>query len=210
MNGQHYSIIRISDPELRSQITALQPANPQIGTCSEYWIFVADLYKARLCTEAYGGTFIAAGDAESLITAVTDTALAAENAVIAAESLGYATCFTGGIRLIAKELIDLLKLPVHTFPIVGLCIGTPDIDMPLKPRLPRQAVFADNHYPDSQTLANTLADYEQTMTQFGEAREKLPYREKFARFYSQHYAADNQHLLPTQGWLTHHAEQHTD
>lgn len=202
MNGQHYTIINITSPELRAEITALQPANPQIGTCSTYLVFVADLHRAGLCSRAYGGTFSAAGEPDSLITAVTDTALAAQNAVVAAESLGYATCYTGGIRNIAPELIELLSLPANTFPVFGLCIGTPDIEMQLKPRLPENTVYAENRYPEEQTLSDGLEQYERTMTAFGEAREKFPYREKFARYYSSTYAPKNIPLLRTQGWLT--------
>ncbi len=202
MNGQHYTIINITSPELRAQITALQPANPQIGTCSTYLVFVADLHRAGLCSRAYNGTFSAAGEPDSLITAVTDTALAAQNAAVAAESLGYATCYTGGIRNIATELVALLGLPENTFPIFGLCIGTPDIEMQLKPRLPENTVYAENRYPEEQTLSDGLEQYERTMTAFGEAREKFPYREKFARYYSSTYAPKNIPLLQTQGWLT--------
>lgn len=55
MNGQHYTIIRITDPALRQKIAAAQPNNPQIGTCGEYWIFVADARRAMLCSQAAGG-----------------------------------------------------------------------------------------------------------------------------------------------------------
>ncbi|OSI21270.1 nitroreductase family protein [Neisseria dumasiana] len=202
MNGQHYAIINITSPELRRKIAELQPANPQIGTCGTYLIFVADLHRADLCSRAAGGSYSAAGEPDSLITAVTDTALAAQNAVIAAESLGYATCYTGGIRNIAVELVDLLKLPKNTFPIVGLCIGEPDIEMKLKPRLPEQVVYSENVYPADTVISDGLLHYEQTMTEFGEAREKLPYREKFARYYSNTYAPNNIPLMKQQGWLT--------
>lgn len=50
MNGQHYSIINITDPALRAQIVALQPGNPQIGTCSTYLLFIADLHRAGLAS----------------------------------------------------------------------------------------------------------------------------------------------------------------
>lgn len=202
MNGQHYAIINITSPELRQKIAALQPANPQIGTCGTYLVFVADLHRADLCSRAAGGSYAAAGDPDSLITAVTDTALAAQNAVVAAESLGYATCYTGGIRSIAVELSGLLKLPKNTFPIVGLCIGEPDIEMKLKPRMPEQVVYAENVYPDDAVVSDGLAEYEKIMTEFGEAREKLPYREKFACYYSNTYAPENIPFMRQQGWLT--------
>lgn len=203
MNGQHYTIINISSPDLRAAISALQPNNPQISECAVYLIFLADLHKADLCRQAQAESSFAAaaGAPDALITAVTDCALAAQNAVVAAESLGYATCFTGGIRQIAPQLTELLGLPAHTFPVVGLCIGTPAVEMRIKPRLPRAAAYAENRYPNDADLAGHLADYEQTMTQFGEAREKLPYRQKFARFYTQAYAPDNIALMQSLGWL---------
>ncbi|MDO4905891.1 MAG: nitroreductase family protein [Lautropia sp.] len=203
MNGQHYSIIRITDPELRQRIVAHQPNNPQIGTCAEYWIFVADARRAMLCSHAAGGTFAAVGTPDTLITLTTDAALAAQNAVVAAESLGYGTCFTGSIRLINPELVEWLGLPPHTYPLFGLCIGKPSVDMRLKPRLPQPAVVAENAYPTDGALAEELEVYEDTMTAFAESREKFPYREKFARYYSQEYAPRNIGLLHSQGLLTH-------
>lgn len=203
MNGQHYSIIRITDPALRAQVVAAQPLNPHIGTCSEFWVFVADAHRAELASRACNGSFAAVGTPDTLITLSVDTALAAQNAVVAAESLGYATCPIGGLRLMAPQLVSWLALPKHTFPLFGLCIGIPDIDMPLKPRLPQQAVVFENRYAADEQLAQNLADYECTMTGFGEAREKLPYREKFARYYSQTYAPANLALLKQQGFLTH-------
>ena len=201
MNGQHYTLLNIADPALRAQIAELQPNNPQIAECALYLIFIADLHKADLCRQTYEGSFAAAGTPDAFMTAVTDASLAAQNALIAAESLGYATCFTGGIRLIAPQLVELLGLPEHTFPLFGLCIGSPAVEMRLKPRLPRAAVYAENRYPSDETLLDNLAAYEQTMTDFGEAREKLPYREKFARFYSNPYAPDNIELMQQMGWL---------
>ena len=38
MNGQHYTIINITSPKLRTRIAALQPANPQIASCSTFLI----------------------------------------------------------------------------------------------------------------------------------------------------------------------------
>lgn len=193
MNGQCYSIVRVTDRAVREAVLALQPRNPQIGTAAEFWVFVLDLYRMRLC----GADEAVLADTESLLTAATDTALAAQNAVVAAEALGYATCFTGTIRGVARELSALLGLPRHTFPLVGLCIGSADAVMRVKPRLPQAAVVFENRY-DTE-LQGLLADYERTMLDFAEARETLPWREKFARFYAGHYAAGNGGLRAEQG-----------
>ena len=144
MNGQHYSIINVTDSALRQQIVDLQPRNPQIGQCSVFLVFVMDGYRSYLASEAEGGSFEGFTDPDTFITLSVDTAMAAQNAAVAAESLGYATCPIGGLRLIAKDLIHLLNLPKYTYPIFGLCIGKPSVDMRVKPRLPKPAVYFDN------------------------------------------------------------------
>lgn len=93
-------------------------------------------------------------------------------------------------------------MPAYTYPLFGLCIGKPAVEMQVKPRLPQQAVVAENRYPTDKLLSTALANYEATMTAFGEKREKFPFREKFARYYSQEYAPRNTKLLRDQGLLT--------
>ena len=200
MNGQHYSIINVTDSALRQQIVELQPRNPQIGQCSVFLVFVMDGYRSYLASEAEGGSFEGFTDPDTFITLSVDTAMAAQNAAVAAESLGYATCPIGGLRLIAKDLINLLNLPKYTYPIFGLCIGKPSVDMRVKPRLPKPAVYFDNQY-QAETLPQQLADYEQTMLEFAEKREVKPYRQKFAGYYSQPYVADGKVWLTEQGFL---------
>lgn len=199
-NGQHYSIINITDPVLRAKIVELQPRNPQIAQCSVFLVFVMDGYRAFLSSQAYGGSFDGFRDIDTFITLATDTALAAQNAIVASESLRLATCPIGGLRMIAKELVELLNLPKYTYPTFGLCIGQPAVEMRKKPRLPRRAVYFENRY-QPQHLADDLATYEQTILDFAEAREKLPYRQKFANYYSQPYVAYAEDLLNQQGFL---------
>lgn len=200
-NGQHYSIINVSDPSLREKICKIQPRNPQIAQCSVFLVFVMDGYRSRLASDAYDGSFAGFGDADTLLTLATDTAMAAQNAIVAAESLGYGTCPIGGLRMVAKELVDLLDLPKYTYPVFGLCIGKPAVEMRLKPRLPKQAVYFENRY-NADNLAQDLAEYEQTILDFAEPREKLPYRQKFANYYNQPYVAYAEDLLQSQGFLS--------
>lgn len=201
MNGQHYSIINITDPELRQKIVELQPRNPQIAQCGVFLVFVMDGYRSYLDSQAYEGSFEGFSDVDTLITLATDTALAAQNATVAAESLGLATCPIGGLRMVASDLIELLQLPKYTYPVFGLCIGKPAVEMRVKPRMPKQAVYFENTYK-TENLAQDLANYEQTMLDFAEPREKLPYRQKFANYYSQPYVAQEEQWLKQQGFLT--------
>lgn len=197
MNGQHYSIIRITDPAQRAAVGALYPNNPQLISASECWIFVGDLHRMKLSSEAYGGSFEGASGTESLLVMGIDAALAAENAAVAAESLGYGTCFVGSVRQKADELIQLLQLPKYTFPLFALVMGKATVEMQIKPRLPQTAVCFENVYHTE--VSEDLVDYEQTMSAFGEAREKFPWREKFSRYYHQTPLAENRETWIAQG-----------
>ena len=73
--------------------------------------------------------------------------------VVAAESLGMGTVFLGSLHNDAQQIIDLLGLPEYTFPAVGLAVGWPNQEPQLKPRLPKEVMYMENHY---QALENPL------------------------------------------------------
>ncbi len=55
-----------------------------------------------------------------------DAALAAQNAVVALESLGLGTCYIGAIRNDPETVARELALPEGVFPVFGLTVGFPD------------------------------------------------------------------------------------
>lgn len=57
--------------------------------------------------------------------AVTDTAIAAQNAVVAAESFGIGSCYIGDIMENCEEQRKLLQLPEYVFPAVMIVFGWP-------------------------------------------------------------------------------------
>mgnify|MGYP002225984529 CR=1 FL=1 len=57
--------------------------------------------------------------------AVTDTAIAAQNAVVAAESFGIGSCYIGDIMENYEKQRRLLNLPDYVFPAVMLVFGWP-------------------------------------------------------------------------------------
>ena len=57
--------------------------------------------------------------------ACCDALIAAQNAVIAAESLGIGSCYIGDIMEQAETHAELLGLPRYTFPVAMLCFGRP-------------------------------------------------------------------------------------
>ena len=60
-----------------------------------------------------------------LMLAVTDAAIAAQNAVVAAESFGIGSCYIGDIMENCATQRSLLHLPDYVFPAVMLVFGWP-------------------------------------------------------------------------------------
>ncbi len=86
-------------------------------------------------------------DALLFLLGMQDAALMAENMGIAAESLGMGSCFLGGIPFNSKALIENFKLPPRVFPMVGLTMGYPAENPPMRPRYPLDFVLFEDEYP---------------------------------------------------------------
>ncbi len=143
--AQAYSIIRIDNKETRLAFFHLTKGQEHILHAPLFLVFVADLERARKSTMLYHET-MDEGGAESFIIATVDTALMAQNMLVAAESLGLGGVYIGGIRNEPTLVKDLLHLPNNTFPIFGMCLGYPDENHEIKPRLPVDVIFKNETY----------------------------------------------------------------
>ncbi len=126
---QLYTILDITDPALKEALAESCDHQPFIAKAPLVLVFCADCkkwYDAYLeagCTPRTPGV----GD---LMLAVTDAAIAAQNAVVAAEALGLGSCYIGDIVENAEEVAELLDLPPYTMPLSMLIIGTPRKERP--------------------------------------------------------------------------------
>lgn len=85
------SIIRITDPALRERLVPLTGGQQHVAQAAEFWVFCADFNRhLQICPQAQLGL------AEQLLIGVVDTALLAQNALTAAESLGLGGVYIGG------------------------------------------------------------------------------------------------------------------
>jgi len=98
---------------------------------------------------------------------VIDAALAAQNAVSAAESLGLGTVYIGAMRNRPEEVAAELQLPPRVVAMFGLCVGTPDPDQPaaVKPRPPQSVVLHNETYSLPAQAAG-LETYDTAMSAF--------------------------------------------
>ena len=97
---QGVTIIRITDPHKRAdKFSKLAGGNQSqiISSAPEFLVFCADLNRSTRCCHKHG-TSPTEGFMEQFIIATVDTALYAQNVVVAAESKGLGICYIGAIR----------------------------------------------------------------------------------------------------------------
>lgn len=111
-----------------------------------YFIICVDCHKLERFMAQRGWQRIT-NDLSLLLFGIQDAAYAAENMVIAAESLGLGSCFIGGVAYCAAEIADQFKLPPRVFPLVGLTMGYPAEDFPPRPRYPLWFTLFEDEYP---------------------------------------------------------------
>lgn len=156
---QCVSIIRVTDSAMRQQIMQWCSNQEYVYSAPEFWVFCVDFAKhAEIFPDAQLDW------AEVLLIGAVDTGIMAQNVLASAELLGLGGVYIGSLRNQMEKVGELLQLPKHTLPLVGMCLGYPNQDPPLKPRLPQELMFFENHYQplDKQKLAEfdqVTADY---------------------------------------------------
>lgn len=151
-NQQLYTILDIADPELKAQLSESCDHQPFIATAQMVLIFLAD------CRKWYNA-FLAAGSAPrqpgagDLLLAVSDANIAAQNAVVAAESLGIGSCYIGDIMENCETHRRMLNLPAYVFPAAMLVFGYPtqqQLEREKPQRVAMHHVVHENAYRDME------------------------------------------------------------
>lgn len=184
---QPYCIIQITDSSKRQQIADLAGPQQKVHECGAFFVICADLRKHMLITKRAGTEYTTG--LEAFLVGAVDASLFAQNFNLALESLGYGTCYIGGIRNDLPQLNDILNLPEGVLPLYGLCAGVPDESPSHRPRLAPEAMLFTNEYPsDEETLAY-IDQYDTLYKQYLTDRGAPPatWSESIAKKYS--YAA---------------------
>lgn len=139
-----YTILDITDPELKQKLSVSCDNQPFIATAPMVLVFCADYRRWYdvFCDRVEEVRKPSMGD---LFLAEADTLIAAQNAVVAAHSLGLGSCYIGDITENFEYHRELLKLPRYVVPAAMLCIGYPTEQQLRRPKPPRHAVSALVH-----------------------------------------------------------------
>lgn len=201
-NMMLYSIVQVTDQEIKDRLAITCDNQPFIARAPMVWLFLADYQR-------WFDYFITAGTEElckekqvpmrrpeegDLFLACCDALIAAQNAVIAAESFGIGSCYIGDIMEQYEIHKELFNLPQYTFPIGMLVFGYPTREQMKRPyttRFDEKFILFENRYRrlDKEELEEMFAEREEQMSK-GKPQEGIAnfgqamYFRKFASEFS--------------------------
>ena len=180
-NFQSYSVIVVRSQEKKDALYELVPQEA-IRQSAAFLLFVGDLNRAEKGARLHTDTFQPQGVEGLLITSV-DAALAGQNTLLAAESLGYGGVIIGLVRYKSVELAELFKLPDYTYPVFGIALGVPNQKHDVKPRLPLENVVFEEEYQEQTTEA--IEAYDRVQTEYAGERATTTWSQRLAEQFGQ-------------------------
>ncbi|MFA9423175.1 MAG: nitroreductase family protein [Sedimentibacter sp.] len=180
-NMMYYSIIKIQSKDTLLKLSKSCDNQPFIENASLALLFIVDNYKwdkyfeqrqIKQIFNDYEGPVIS-----DFILGMQDAMIAAQNAVIAAESLGIGTCYIGDIMENCEFHKKLFSLPKYTMPATLIVMGNYDTKPQIRERFGKPFIVFDEAYPkiNNDFIDDMFASNEKSNFKFAEkfyARKK--------------------------------------
>jgi nitroreductase len=173
-NLQTWSVVVVEDEARKARLAELAGGQKHIRQAPLFLVWLADLARAERLARLAGRPDEGLPFLETFLVAAIDATLAAQNAVVALESLGLGAVYIGAIRNRPDAVAAELGLPPHVAPLFGLCIGYADPEAPaaVKPRLPQNVVVHRETYA-LETQDEGIAAYDRILGEF-QVSQRLP------------------------------------
>ncbi|OZI55207.1 nitroreductase family protein [Bordetella genomosp. 5] len=176
-----WSVVAVTDKAMKQRISdtiaATVPTDriPWIEEAPALLLWVADASRSATLTQEHGEDPVVLEHLDSFLMSSIDTTLAAQNAALAAESMGLGIVFLGVMRNAAKQVAELLGLPPYTFVAFGMAVGKPDPARAsaARPRMPPAAVLHHNGFQKDRYRAY-LDGYEAAYLKFRQEQNMKP------------------------------------
>lgn len=202
-NMMLYSIIDITDQSLKDTLAKSCDDQPFIAQAPMLWLFLADYQRwtdyfdvsdvAKVCQ--LRGLERRKPQEGDMLLACCDALIAAQTAVIAAESFGLGSCYIGDILEKYELHRELFGLPDYVLPIALICFGYPTEKAQTRvqtTRLDQRFVLFENSYQrlSPADLTELYRDLEIRWLKRGNKPDdidnfgQLRYFQKFAAEYS--------------------------
>ncbi len=168
-NLQQYSIVNVRDPDLRQRMGALVPTMDWLSTAPIALVFLGDVRRIRQLAKVRGHDY-KNNNIDTFMNGAVDAAVAMQNLIVAAESIGLGACPVSYVRNRLDDLADILSLPDGVFPICTLTLGYPISEIrETSLRLPQEIVVHQDQYDDGN-LSSVIGSYDDR----AHARAPLP------------------------------------
>ena len=169
-----YSVIDVTDEKEKETLARLCDNQDMIAKAPMVWVFLADMQKwvnfyeeggSRARGEREGTASWRAPGLGDLHLCLQDAIIAAQTAVIAAESLDIGSCYIGDILENFEQTKTLLNLGKYTIPACMVIFGYKKNQgtLRLTERCPQSAIFMENQYrePHLEQLKQDFASHEE-------------------------------------------------
>jgi len=168
-NLQAWSVVAVEDPARRDRLADLCGKQGFIRQAPLFLCWIADNSRLTRLGEAHQKKMEGLDYLESFMVALIDAALAAQNALVAAESLGLGTVYIGQLRQSPEKVSAELNLPPGAFACFGMAVGHPAVQGAVKPRLPQSMVLHREQYGVASEDA-AITGYDQALGDFSVAQ----------------------------------------
>jgi nitroreductase len=174
-NMQTWSVIAVTDPGRKDRLAKIANNQEFVRTCPLFLVWVTDLARLKALGNDRQKPHESLNYLEMLLVGAIDSALASQNAAVAAESMNLGMVYIGAIRNDPAAVAKELNLPPMSFATFGMCIGyaEPSLTTAAKPRLPQSAILHKNTY-DTQAYKAGVESYNQTMDTFYAEQKMTP------------------------------------
>lgn len=166
-NLQTWSVVAVQDPARKARLAELADQQKFIQQAPLFLVWLADLSRIQHLADERQLKLEGLEFLETLFIGIIDAALAAQNAVVALESLGLGTVYIGAIRNKPEQVAAELGLPPKVFPVFGLCVGypAPSAATGVKPRLATDSVLHREQY-SSLSHSQAIIRYDEKLGDF--------------------------------------------
>ncbi|MGK5087339.1 nitroreductase family protein [Bdellovibrionota bacterium FG-2] len=144
-NLQSYGIIVTQDPDRRKALGEIHFGQPMFLTAPVILTFCVDVERnSRWCK--LRGANAGFDNLWGFLLGMADAWSAAQNVVVAAESLELGSCHSGATFVRTLSLIDFFGCPRGVLPVATLVLGYPSKRTARRGRLPQQSVVHEETY----------------------------------------------------------------
>ena len=217
-NMMLYSILVVSDQGIKEKLVETCDNQPLIAKAPLVLLFLADYQRwydyftvsgVRQYCEVQGEPMLKPEEGD-LFLACCDALIAAQTAVIAAESLGVGSCYIGDIMENYEIHRDLFDLPRYVFPICLLCLGYPTDQQKrrsMTSRFDRKYIIFENRYhrlSEGEFIAMMHEDSQDAVAEDGDqvSLGLKVYRRKFSSDFAVEMRRSVRAMLDSWGMLS--------